>query len=231
MESADLLNLIELLDDNVDDLEDALAPLLGNALSDVASKMPLMDRAQLYVLVTYAIESVLFSYLRLSGVNAKEHPVFRELTRVKQYFEKIKLAESAGATPKAKLDKQAAGRFIKHALAGNEHLDTNRAKHHQTDALAAREFLQIESNRGHPQIKAKSRPESTVVNKECESESSSSYDTNSLTPTMTKDTIISDSNLSSKKRKRGSKSERKIAKMERKRSERKQLNYIQQAQA
>ena len=63
MESADLLNLIELLDDNVDDLEDALAPLLGNALSDVASKMPLMDRAQLYVLVTYAIESVLFCML------------------------------------------------------------------------------------------------------------------------------------------------------------------------
>lgn len=56
------------------------------------------------------------AYLRLNGVNAKEHPVFRELTRVKQYFEKIKVAESAGTNPNTKLDKAAAGRFIKHAL-------------------------------------------------------------------------------------------------------------------
>jgi bacterioferritin (cytochrome b1) len=42
--------------------------------------------------------------------------VFRELTRVKQYFEKIKVAESAGSKPITKLDKAAAGRFIKHAL-------------------------------------------------------------------------------------------------------------------
>jgi len=56
------------------------------------------------------------AYLRLNGTNAKEHPVFRELTRVKQYFEKIKLAESAGAKPTTQIDKAAAGRFIKHAL-------------------------------------------------------------------------------------------------------------------
>ncbi|CAL3968376.1 unnamed protein product, partial [Diplocarpon coronariae] len=33
-------------------------------------------------------------YLRLHGVNAREHPVFKELTRVKQYFDKIKAAET-----------------------------------------------------------------------------------------------------------------------------------------
>ena len=56
------------------------------------------------------------AYLRLNGVNSKEHPVFRELTRVKQYFEKIKAAESAGITRNIALDKAAAGRFIKNAL-------------------------------------------------------------------------------------------------------------------
>lgn len=56
------------------------------------------------------------AYLRLDGVNSKEHPVFRELTRVKQYFEKIKAAESAGTRQNVTLDKAAAGRFIKHAL-------------------------------------------------------------------------------------------------------------------
>lgn len=60
MESIDLVPLIELLDDNIDDLEEALEPLLKSALSDAAGKLPLLDKAQLYVLVTYAIESILF---------------------------------------------------------------------------------------------------------------------------------------------------------------------------
>lgn len=60
METIDLEPLIESLDDNIDDLEEALKPLLKSALSDVAGKLPLLDKAQLYVLVTYAIESVLF---------------------------------------------------------------------------------------------------------------------------------------------------------------------------
>lgn len=63
------------------------------------------------------------AYLRLNGVNAKEHPVFRELTRVKQYFEKIKAAEGVVDKPTVKLDKAAAGRFIKHALVSERGVD------------------------------------------------------------------------------------------------------------
>ena len=58
------------------------------------------------------------AYLRLNGVQAKEHPVFNELTRVKQYFEKVKDAETGGVKPRENLslNKQAAGRIIKYAL-------------------------------------------------------------------------------------------------------------------
>ncbi len=58
------------------------------------------------------------AYLRLNGINSREHPVFQELTRVKQYFEKIKAAELAGTKQNVTLDKAAAGRFINHALVG-----------------------------------------------------------------------------------------------------------------
>ena len=163
MDPIDLMPLIEQLDDNIDDLEEALSPLLQGSLSDTAGKLPLLDKAQLYVLTTFAIESVLFckamfhltfsftdilAYLRLNEVNAKEHPVFRELARVKQYFAKITEAESGSIKRAASLDKPAAGRFIKHALvfsrhrvspkvlprlmsdpkAGNETYDRNRAQ-------------------------------------------------------------------------------------------------------
>lgn len=60
MDPIDLMPLIEQLDDDIDDLEDAMAPLLQKNLSDIAGKLPLLDKAQLYVLATFAIESLLF---------------------------------------------------------------------------------------------------------------------------------------------------------------------------
>ena len=60
MDSTDIVPLLEALDDNIDDVEEALSPVLKAALSDTAGRLPVLDKAQLYVLVTYAIESILF---------------------------------------------------------------------------------------------------------------------------------------------------------------------------
>ncbi|KAK0111299.1 hypothetical protein ONS95_001670 [Cadophora gregata] len=127
MDSTKVMSLLETLDDEIDDLEESLEPLLQTALADSASKLPLLDKAKLYVLVTYAIESMLFSFLRLHGVNAREHPVFKELTRVKQYFDKIKAVETPVERTMA-VDKAAAARFIKAGLSGNEKYDLLRAE-------------------------------------------------------------------------------------------------------
>lgn len=123
-----MLSLVEDLSSNIDDLEESLAPLLKTALSASTSKLPLLDKAKLYVLATYAIESILFSALRLNGVDAKAHPVFQELSRVKDYFGKIKHAETPAAKRNTAVDKEAAGRFIKHGLAGNDRYDRERAE-------------------------------------------------------------------------------------------------------
>ncbi|KAI9760431.1 MAG: hypothetical protein M1835_000160 [Candelina submexicana] len=143
MEVTNLTPLIEQLDDNVDDLQESLQPLLQAALWDTVAKLPLLDKAKLYVLVTYAIESILFSFLRLNGVKTKEHPIFRELARVKQYFNKIKHVEnSANKRDNLSLDKQAAGRFIKHALAGNTKADQERAE--QQAKIKAKQHIRFE---------------------------------------------------------------------------------------
>jgi len=128
MDSADLHDHIDDLGTSIDDLETSLAPLLNTGLSSSTSKLPLLDKAKLYVVATYAIESLLFSYLRLNSVDAKSHAIFQELSRVKQYFEKIKTVESAGLKPTSKLDKGAAGRFVRHALVGNDKYDKERAE-------------------------------------------------------------------------------------------------------
>jgi len=56
------------------------------------------------------------AYLRLNGVKARDHPVFIELTRVRQYFEKIKAAEKPGGERNLTLDKGAASRIIRAGL-------------------------------------------------------------------------------------------------------------------
>lgn len=63
------------------------------------------------------------AYLRLKSINAREHPVFNELARVRQYFEKLKQAESPPAQRNLTVDKGAAGRFIKAGLVGKPVLD------------------------------------------------------------------------------------------------------------
>ncbi|KAK0937935.1 hypothetical protein LTR29_010500 [Friedmanniomyces endolithicus] len=142
MESSEVLSLVEDMGSNIDDLEEALAPLLKTALSASTSKLPLLDKAKLYVLVTYAIESILFSALRLNGVDVKEHPIYQELNRVKEYFAKIKTAESAGAKRSTVVNREAAGRIIKHGLAGNERYDRERAGRGAREKAGAKRNLE-----------------------------------------------------------------------------------------
>ncbi|PTU21926.1 hypothetical protein P175DRAFT_0492539 [Aspergillus ochraceoroseus IBT 24754] len=172
MDTTDIITLLEQLDDNVDDLEEILNPILDSTVVETSKKLPVLDKAKFHVLVTYTLESLLFSYLRLHGVNAKEHPVFRELTRVKQYFEKIKALETEPEQRTMTLDKQAASRFIKHGLAGNEKFDLERKE-------------QIAKEKARAQLKASllaknasATPETSSKNHTSDSDSDSGSDSN-----------------------------------------------------
>lgn len=72
MDSNGILSLLEQFDDDLDDLEESLEPILKSSLSVTTSKLPLLDKAKLYILVTYAIESILFCGCQISahGSNA-----------------------------------------------------------------------------------------------------------------------------------------------------------------
>ncbi|KAG9244281.1 Sas10/Utp3/C1D family-domain-containing protein [Calycina marina] len=137
-----LTGLLEDLDDEIDDLEEALGPLLTPTLVETASKYPVLDKAKLYVLVTYAIESMIFSYLRLHGVKAREHAVFTELTRVKQYFEKLKVTENpVGNRENLSLDKGSVARIIKASLAAN---NAGKERSNEKESERARAHMKFE---------------------------------------------------------------------------------------
>ncbi|KAF2163092.1 hypothetical protein M409DRAFT_57766 [Zasmidium cellare ATCC 36951] len=130
---------------NIDTLTTALQPLLSQPLTASTSKQPLLDKAKTYILTVYALESLLFTALRLSGTDAKTHPIFAELQRVKGYFGKITAAEEMGAgggTVRARVDREAAGRFVKAGLAGNERYDRERREREARERAGAKRKLE-----------------------------------------------------------------------------------------
>ena len=63
MDGVDLKPLLDQLEDNIDDLEEILEPLLRTQLSNVTKMLPLLDKAKVHVLITYTIESLIFCRL------------------------------------------------------------------------------------------------------------------------------------------------------------------------
>ncbi|CAK7562964.1 MAG: hypothetical protein SEPTF4163_000820 [Sporothrix epigloea] len=113
---------------DIDLLEAAVTPLFLNQSSSSSSTpaanghaaaamcLPLLDRAKLHVLSSFALESTLYCSLNLAGVDARNHAVFRELQRVRQYMVKIDAAEKPPAADEpasSRLNKSAAIRFLK----------------------------------------------------------------------------------------------------------------------
>jgi hypothetical protein len=60
MNTAGVEDSLEQLSECLNDFQKNLQPLLTDSLAETTKKLPLLDRAQLYVLVVYAIESLLF---------------------------------------------------------------------------------------------------------------------------------------------------------------------------
>lgn len=60
MDSKQLIDQIDQLDDNLESLEEVLQPILEDSLSNASKKLPILDRAKLNITAVYAIESLLF---------------------------------------------------------------------------------------------------------------------------------------------------------------------------
>jgi len=148
-DTANVADLLEELGDNIDDLETALEPLLKTPISALSKNLAPLEKAKLLTWLTYAIETILFSHIRLNGTeDPKSHPVMTELKRIQQYMQKVQQAEKpdVGKRTNLSLNKDAAGRFIKAGLSGNDKYDKEVAERKAREAEGARrKFEQLES--------------------------------------------------------------------------------------
>lgn len=103
--STALPDLLATLSDRLAETEMSVDFLLNSAipLTEQIESFPLLDRAKFCVTLNYAIDSIIFcstlssltdpGYLRAKGANFKDHPVMKELERVKIYIRKLNSAE------------------------------------------------------------------------------------------------------------------------------------------
>ncbi|CAF3664406.1 hypothetical protein SNK03_005202 [Fusarium graminearum] len=140
---------LDRLDDQLDDLEEILQPLLGN-LQGLASELPLLDKAKLFSLTAYAIESLLFSSLKLEGSDTQTQAVYAELKRIQQYFGKIKNIETPEVEESRSLtvNQEAAARILKADLADNKTISNKLAE--KIAEERAKALLKSVENRKRP---------------------------------------------------------------------------------
>ncbi|KAJ8702048.1 hypothetical protein PTI98_000796 [Pleurotus ostreatus] len=105
------------VDASLDELERELQPLLSQSLPETLLGLETIQQAKLQTLIPYLLYDLVFIYLKTKGIDPRTHPVVSELERVKQYFDKIGKAEKQPEARAQAIDKAAAGRFIKHAIA------------------------------------------------------------------------------------------------------------------
>ncbi|KAG0059543.1 hypothetical protein BGZ89_000313 [Linnemannia elongata] len=119
--SANHRNATNALLDSLAGLESMLAPLFAStsALSETVAKLDTEKRCQLELLLAYALNTLVFINLKTNGTAPSSHPVMLELKRIKGYTEKLRQVTQGVPASTMEVDKDAAARFIKGALAAN----------------------------------------------------------------------------------------------------------------
>ena len=94
-------------------LIDSLEPLIDSCLE--ISNDDLIASRNIHL--AFALNTLYLLEIRLSGQSLKDHPIKREILRIKEYFKKLDKCKSLYLTiANMKIDKDAAKRFIERSL-------------------------------------------------------------------------------------------------------------------
>lgn len=107
------------LEASIDDLSEALEPVLDTPLDEIIAKCTTpQQKAKTYNSYLYCVISILFAYIKSLGVNTDNHPIMKELTRVKQSMKALKDAEHAlkKKSETTELEKDKTKEFLQRAL-------------------------------------------------------------------------------------------------------------------
>ncbi|TXT15575.1 hypothetical protein VHUM_00078 [Vanrija humicola] len=132
------------LDGTLDHLEASLAPLFARPWAETLAGLEPLQRAKADVLLAYAINDLVWVYLKSRGLDPEGHDVAKELERIRGYYGKVKDAENPGAARRTTIDKAAAHRFVTAAIPASQRTAVPANAH---AALAARQAAEYDVGR------------------------------------------------------------------------------------
>ncbi|XP_037127327.1 nuclear nucleic acid-binding protein C1D [Syngnathus acus] len=91
-----------------------LGTLMSKPRNELDQKLDPLDMAKLDLMSAYTLNSLFWMYLVTQGINPREHGIKQELERIKTYMNRVKAITDKKKA--ARLDKGAAGRFMRNAL-------------------------------------------------------------------------------------------------------------------
>ena len=92
-------------------LEKLLQPLFSSDLTQLEQSLSPEKQATLKLLQLYGVNSLFFSYLRLSGQEPETHDIQHELERIKKYINQLREIGSKHKRPH--VDREVAKRLVK----------------------------------------------------------------------------------------------------------------------
>ncbi|XP_077468806.1 nuclear nucleic acid-binding protein C1D [Stigmatopora argus] len=99
---------------SVSTVKSMLDALMSMPRNDLEQKLDALDQAKLDLMSAYTLNSLFWMYLVTQGINPREHGIKRHQERIKTHMNRIK--EITDKKKAARLDKGAAGRFLRNAL-------------------------------------------------------------------------------------------------------------------
>lgn len=132
-------------------LEVALKTSVNETLPETLTPM---EQAEHYALLSYALNSIIFAYLKSTGTETKSHPIMLELERIKASLAKIKRVQE-GKEDKAekRIDSDVAKRIITHSLGRRTVF-----KDEEDSSAKADAYLKRMAQESEDKIKAKENP-------------------------------------------------------------------------
>jgi len=117
LEEQELGDSVAALDETLKSIEAHLTSFFAVPLEEQIQNLDSHEIAKLNIVMAYSINTLFYIYLKTQGVSPVNHPVKKELERIKSYIKKMKeLSEKKKQESTLRLNVDAAQRFIKHSL-------------------------------------------------------------------------------------------------------------------
>ncbi|CCE85473.1 Piso0_005070 [Millerozyma farinosa CBS 7064] len=84
----------QVFDESVNDFNEGVDPILRKTLDELATSDNALKSLKAYNSYGYILISSLYAYLKSTGMDTKDHPIMKELERIKLYMKKAKDIES-----------------------------------------------------------------------------------------------------------------------------------------